>query len=329
MKQKFLYFLFALCCVYVFPQTSVPKYVLLAWDASFSMENRELERDFKFLDNYFKRNSDIRVNLVLFANGVVENLDYEVAGGKWESLREKLINVVYDGATNYKSVESQISLNHDELLMFTDGAQTFGTGIPNFGIKTLIINSNPYKEQNDLNALLVASKGRLFDYGRPLFSDTASQLQTAKENEDTAPSATPQKDSMAVGTGIRLEEVVVSDKRREENPVETVNIGNGEVDKNRLGVAVQSIGDEQISPITTDVSNAIRGKFSGVQIGTKQRDWGTESDFSKVTMRTNNSMILNNYGLIVIDGVPQQQGDSSKNAKLNSSPQPSFGFVDP
>jgi TonB-dependent SusC/RagA subfamily outer membrane receptor len=304
---------------YLLGQATGSKYVLLAWDVSFSMQNRELESDFKFLDNYFKRNSDIRINLVLFANEVIENLEYEVVGGRWETLREKLKSVDYDGATNYRSVENQISLEHNELLLFTDGAQTFGTGIPSFGIKTLIINSNPYKEQNDLNALLVASKGRLFDYGRPLFSDTASQLQTAKEDADTAPSGAPQKDTLSTGAGFRLEEVVVSEKRRGENPVETVNIGNGEVDKNRVGVAVQSIGDGQISPITTDVSQAIQGKFSGVQLGREQ-------DISKVTMRTQNSMQLNNYGLVVIDGVPQEQANSSNG---NSSPQPGFGFVDP
>jgi TonB-dependent SusC/RagA subfamily outer membrane receptor len=318
-RRVFLVLSMVILSGYLLGQSTGSKYVLLAWDVSFSMQNRELESDFKFLDNYFKRNQDIRVNLILFANEVIESLEYQVVGGQWETLEEKLKNVVYDGATNYKSVENQISLEHNELLLFTDGAQTFGTGIPSFGIKTLIINSNPYKEQNDLNALLVASKGRLFDYGRPLFSDTASQLQSAKENEDTTASGAPQKDSVATGTGIRLEEVVVSEKRRIENPVESVNIGNGEVDKNRVGVAVQSIGDEQISPITTDVSQAIQGKFSGVQLG-------REEDISKVTMRTQNSMQGNNYGLVVIDGVPQEQADSSKG---NSSPQPGFGFVDP
>ncbi|MCJ7465693.1 MAG: TonB-dependent receptor plug domain-containing protein [Maribacter sp.] len=318
-RKFFLLFSALLFSGYLFSQATGSKYVLLAWDVSFSMQNRELESDFKFLDNYFKRNRDLRVNLVLFANEVIENLEYQVVGGQWETLQEKLKNVVYDGATNYKSVENQISLEHNELLLFTDGAQTFGTGIPSFGIKTLIINSNPYKEQNDLNALLVASKGRLFDYGRPLFSDTASQIQSAKENDVATTSGAPQKDSVATGMGIRLEEVVVSEKRPVENPVESVNIGNGEVDKNRVGVAVQSIGDEQISPITTDVSQAIQGKFSGVQLG-------REEDISKVTIRSQNSMQLNNYGLVVIDGVPQEQANSSKG---NSSPQPGFGFVDP
>ncbi len=119
---------------------------------------------------------------------------------------------------------------------------------------------------------------------------------------------------------IALEEVEVSQKRANNGEGETTNIGYGETDKNRVGVAVQSIDDDQISEVNTDVAKAMQGKFSGVNIG-------QEDDLSKVTMRTMNSMLLNNFGLIVIDGVPMEQADSSK---FNNSPQnPVFSYVDP
>lgn len=116
---------------------------------------------------------------------------------------------------------------------------------------------------------------------------------------------------------IALDEVELIQRQRREAGVEAVDLGFGETDKNRVGVAVQSIGEDRISAVTTDVSKAIQGKFSGVQLD-------QESDISKVTMRTNNTMLLNNYGLIVIDGIPMQQGDSS-----GRNPQPAFNFVDP
>lgn len=116
---------------------------------------------------------------------------------------------------------------------------------------------------------------------------------------------------------IALEEVELVQRQRKEEQVSGVDIGYGETDKDRVGVAVQSIGDDRISSVTTDVSKAIQGKFSGVQLG-------QEDDISKVTMRTNNTMLLNNYGLIVVDGIPMQQGDSS-----GRNPQPAFNFVDP
>lgn len=116
---------------------------------------------------------------------------------------------------------------------------------------------------------------------------------------------------------IALEEVELVQRQRREEQVSGINIGYGETDKDRVGVAVQSIGDDRISSVTTDVSKSIQGKFSGVQLG-------QEDDISKVTMRTSNTMLLNNYGLIVVDGVPMQQGDSS-----GRNPQPAFNFVDP
>ncbi len=317
MLKKGLLFLFAVLVIgRLFSQANATKQVVLAWDCSFSMQNRELESDFKFLDNYFKRNPDLKVRLVLFANEVVAASEFQVVGGNWEPIQEKLKNAVYDGATNFRAVENQITLEHTELLLFTDGAQTYGLTIPDFGIKTLIINSNPYKEQNDLNALLVKNKGRLFDYGRPLFSEKAAQLKASKEEENTTPNDQPKPDSLATGPGFRLDEVVVQEKKRVENPVETQNIGNGEVDKNRLGVAVQSIGQERLPTGSTNVIESVQGKFSGVEV---------KQDLSHIKMRTDNSLQLNNYGLIVLDGIPQQQTSSGK----GSTTEANFGFIDP
>ena len=287
--------------IQVYSQAEEKKYILLAWDTSFSMQNRVPEHDFKFLDNYFERNPNIRVNLVMFSNTVYENFDFQIANGDWKPIKTILENTAYDGATNLHAVESIISLHHSELLLFTDGAQSFGVGVPVFGVKTFVINSNPYKEQNDLNAILVINKGRLFDYGRPIFSQPETKNTNVLKNAEGQVQGV--NDTLSPGPGISLKEVVVSENRREENPVETVNIGNGKVDKNRVGVAVQSIGDEQITPIQTDVAQSVQGRFSGVDVK-------RNNDLSQVKMRTDNSMILNNYGLVVIDGVPQKQSNS-------------------
>lgn len=119
---------------------------------------------------------------------------------------------------------------------------------------------------------------------------------------------------------IALEEVEVTKVRETPVPIETEDVGYGETDKRRLGVAVQSIGDDQITPVTTDISKAIQGRFSGVNLP-------DHADASKVTMRTMNSMLLNNFGLVVVDGVPMEQADSG--AFGNSPQDPSFKFVDP
>lgn len=315
--RRLTFLAFFLAIFFMSAQRIETKYVMLAWDSSFSMENRVVERDFKFLENYFERNQNVRINLVLFSNAVLGNSDFEVSMGDWSAIKKKLEHSVYDGATNFKVVERLISLEHTELLLFTDGAQSFGSQTPNFGIKTLLVNSNPYKDQMDLNAILVSNKARLFDYGRPIFSQPEAKNTMDGNNRNTQISSS--NDTLLPGPGIGLKEVVVSENKRVENPVTTVNMGNGEVDKNRVGVAVQSIGDAEISPIQTDVAQSVQGKFSGVEVK-------RNNDLSQVKMRTDNSMVLNNYGLIVIDGIPQQRSNSVPN---NNDPLAAFGHIDP
>ena len=115
-----------------------------------------------------------------------------------------------------------------------------------------------------------------------------------------------------------LEEVVVTEKRINSASSEVVNTGYGAENKEKVGYAVQSIDDGQISAINTDVSRSVQNKFSNVNIGVDQ-------DLTKVTMRTNTSLLGNNYGLIVVDGVPTQQSDSSRDNSFGAS----AGFIDP
>lgn len=290
------------------------KRVMIGWDASLSMSNRILDSDFKFLDNYFKRNQNALVHLVVFSNDLVEATELTITNGDLEALKEKLQNVVYDGGTNYMALNSAISLNDNELLLFTDGGSNFIDDFPKFGIKTFVINSNIVKDQRGLNQLLLINQGRIFDYGR-LIKKAEMSEETISTNRNNP--ITNEKDSLR--PGINLDAVTVSEKVREDEETEMVSTGYGLRDKNRVGVAIQSIGDEEISAIQTDVSQSVQGRFSGVELG-------NTDDISQVTMRTDNSMLLNNYGLIVIDGVPQQQSDSGFNS---GSPLADFSFLDP
>lgn len=116
----------------------------------------------------------------------------------------------------------------------------------------------------------------------------------------------------------QLEEVVVMEKLIATENKEVVNTATGIQDKENLGYAVQSIGDNQISEINTDVATAVSGRFSGVNLGTGQ-------DLTKFSTRVNTSMLGNNYGLVVIDGTPIEQSNSSVYGGFNSS----GSFIDP
>ena len=101
-----------------------------------------------------------------------------------------------------------------------------------------------------------------------------------------------------------LDEVVVTEKRISSASVELLDTANGLKNKESLGYAVQSIEDDEITPIQTDLSQSIQGKFSNVNIK-------SDRELTQFTTRPNNTLLGNNYGLIVIDGIPLEMSDSS------------------
>lgn len=129
---------------------------------------------------------------------------------------------------------------------------------------------------------------------------------------------TSQMNIFLEGNVFTLEEVVLVEKRQEE--AAQVDTGYGKENAEKIGYAVQSLGDDDITPIQTDVSQTVLNKFSNVNLGNTE-------DISRATMRSNTSILGNNYSLVVIDGVPQRQSDSSRGA--SSSSQAIFNFVNP
>lgn len=95
-----------------------------------------------------------------------------------------------------------------------------------------------------------------------------------------------------------LEEVVVKGARKEE----TIDVGYGKTAKKKIGYAVQSIGGDDL-PEGRDDNISIHGKFSGV------RHYGQNDDISQMVFRAN-SILLNVFPLIIIDGTPVRRSSS-------------------
>lgn len=129
------------------------------------------------------------------------------------------------------------------------------------------------------------------------------------------------KDVMAVfmeSNVFTLNEVVLIEKKQAEESV--LSTPYGKENEEKIGYAIQSLEEKDITAIQTDVSQSVINKFSNVTLGNKE-------DLSKATMRSNTSILGNNYSLVVIDGVPQRQSDSSSGA--SSSNQTSFDYINP
>jgi TonB-dependent SusC/RagA subfamily outer membrane receptor len=115
-----------------------------------------------------------------------------------------------------------------------------------------------------------------------------------------------------------LDEVVLSEKRIEAKDKEIVRTGNGLKAKEAVGYAVQSIGDNDITEVNTNLSTAVVGKFSGVNLANGE-------DLTRFSTRVNTSLLGNNYGLVIVDGTPIEQSNSSVTGGAFAS----ISFIDP
>lgn len=97
--------------------------VQLLWDVSYSMQERDLEKEFAFMDAYFKEAGDLNVEIVAFSDAIISQQNFTITKGNWSQIRELLESSVYDGATSYNNLITT-SDRHDAILLFSDGMNT-------------------------------------------------------------------------------------------------------------------------------------------------------------------------------------------------------------
>lgn len=110
-----------------------PTRVGIAWDCSLSGRTRDRNKEFQFLDAYFKdllsskSTKEVLVYLLCFRNDAEKIREFVVdRSSGWEKLRKELSTVIYDGATNFCAVRAEMGLPVDEWLLFSDGDENYG-----------------------------------------------------------------------------------------------------------------------------------------------------------------------------------------------------------
>ncbi len=349
------------------------KNITICWDTSFSMLNRDMEKEFEILDKVFQRNPNQTVQLLLFDIAVEEQV-FQVSNGDWSEIKATLSAVVPDGATVYEGLASKIK--NPTVYFFTDGNVLVAGEVLPVKKGNYIINSSLDRNEEFLKQSALVGRGRLMDFAAILPKNIATSSEEAIPNKkeitgtvyiDNVPTndievriigsneviktdssgkfslpAVP-GDSILITSRLNktmktvpigyfnktvdvflkanvttLDEVVVTEQRVNALSEDVVNTGNGFKSKESLGYAVQSIDSEAITPIQTDIRQSVQGRFSGVNLGPGE-------DLTQVTMRTNATILGNNYGLVVIDGVPMEQNDSSFGSSSNAA----SNFVNP
>ncbi|PCJ94116.1 MAG: hypothetical protein COA50_13270 [Flavobacteriaceae bacterium] len=336
----------------------------ILWDTSFSMLDRDLQEEVNYLNTYFNRVQNAEVSLLMFNNGVVDKESLHVASGDWSTIHNKLTEVIYDGGTSFKNLSNYVhsgdillftdgaqNLNNDTPI-FNGNVYIINSNKDinkaNINLLTILNKGNYVNLIGIGDAPLEKSTrnytGTIFEnnigVGGVIISIKGKESTTIRSKEngfyeiEAHPGAVlvfsmnnsirkeivlgniTSIDAWFDSQGVRLDEVVVTEKKKalEDKKITAFGLANPDA----VGYAVQSITDVDIPESSTNVSNAVQGKFSGVKLG--QND-----DLSQVVMRPSNSILGNNYGLIVLNGVPMPRSNSSSTSfKIEGT-----GYIDP
>lgn len=271
-----------------------PVDLVVYWDVSLSMENREIEAEIEYLQQYLSNNPVSSVKLIKFNNRVLSEESFTVSPVSWEPLKASLLNCTYDGHTSFtflKNFNKGISS-----LIFTDTIQTGE-----------VYNLKGYPSVIVVNLSGKGQKGQTLT-----FTSQGLSPNTQENNRNQA-------------TEIALGEVVVTGEKPDAN--ESVTTAYGTKSKESVGYAVKTINADEVTAIETDVSTALDGKVSGLNVGPSLSG---RANLSKATMRGMSSFFQTNHPLIVIDGVPlERTGEQATLLGVESNYLSNYDFIDP
>lgn len=92
--------------------------VLIYWDSSYSMKNRDRELEFELLDRFFGSQELTEVEFVPFDHELGSSESFEVKGGDWSSLKVRIEALGHEGVSIYEPLD----LDDERLvLVFSDG----------------------------------------------------------------------------------------------------------------------------------------------------------------------------------------------------------------
>ncbi|WP_299887944.1 VIT domain-containing protein [uncultured Lacinutrix sp.] len=132
-----------------------PERITIFWDASYSMQYRDLDSEIKLLDKYFNYLDTVTVNFISFSNTIEKSKTFVVKNGNWKALKKEIKTIVYDGGTSYSKLYSKFgshsnlnltNIKTNEVLFFTDGM--FNLGDLNTNFKTPIYTINTVNSAN-------------------------------------------------------------------------------------------------------------------------------------------------------------------------------------
>jgi hypothetical protein len=147
----------------------------LIWDASLSGLQRNTEKEMELLDLIIKEKQNLTIQLGLVNNGFKNAGTFVISNGNWTQLREKLKNLVYDGGTNFSTINAK-SIQAEEYILFSDGLSTFGKNTVGLNKPVHCINTALKADYSTLKFISMKTGGQFVNLNSISVNDAFKQL---------------------------------------------------------------------------------------------------------------------------------------------------------
>lgn len=140
------------------------KSITIYWDASLSMNEKDLDKEIVFLDAYFRSIQNAEVRLVAFSNSIDIQKEFLVLDSNWSTLKEQLLSIKYEGVASYGLLTSE--LDSEINFLFTDGRGVFDKLSLQGNKPTYVISTQSSSDNFVLSAESRKSKGNHINLNR-------------------------------------------------------------------------------------------------------------------------------------------------------------------
>jgi archaellin len=147
----------------------------LIWDCSLSGLQRDLKKELALLDLIIKQKQNLTINLGLLNNTFKNGGSFVIANGDWTFLKKRLESIIYDGGTNFSSI-NQRALIGNEYIFFTDGLSTFGKNTVFLNKPIHTINSSSKADYSTLKYISLKSGGESINLNNTNVENAFKQL---------------------------------------------------------------------------------------------------------------------------------------------------------
>lgn len=155
--------IFLLCCLtscISLAQNNSKNTLTICWDTSYSMKERQLDKDLSLLDSLITMQHVEYVRLLSFANDVQEE-NYTISNGNWSALKQTLSNSTYDGSSNYQGL-NQVTKS-GKSIVFTDGNKVFTDDFLSLDKGDILVNSSAKADYKTLHLWEFLNRATLID----------------------------------------------------------------------------------------------------------------------------------------------------------------------